>query len=49
MENGHRAPQNLQLIAMDGVPAPDKVSKAGRVEILVPPGARAEFVVTTPP
>jgi FtsP/CotA-like multicopper oxidase with cupredoxin domain len=41
-------PQPLQVVAMDGVP----LSQTGKVSpqdtILLPPGARAEFVVTTP-
>jgi FtsP/CotA-like multicopper oxidase with cupredoxin domain len=49
VENGHRVPQNLQLIAMDGAPAADEGSDAPRTQILVSPGARAEFIVTTPP
>jgi FtsP/CotA-like multicopper oxidase with cupredoxin domain len=49
VEHGHRVPQNLQLIAMDGTPAADPVSGAVRTAILVSPGARAEFIVTTAP
>ncbi len=38
----------LELVAMDGVPAAgDPVS--GRTDVLLPPGARAEVIVTTPP
>jgi FtsP/CotA-like multicopper oxidase with cupredoxin domain len=48
VEHGKRVPHNLQLIAMDGAPAPDKVSAAPLTRILVSPGARAEFVITSP-
>lgn len=44
-------PQPLQLIAIDGAPispgAPDSISKPNHV--LLTPGARAEFIITTPP
>ena len=42
------AAQPMQLVAVDGVPVPKE--KAGSIEksIPLPPGARAEFVVTTP-
>lgn len=49
VRQGQRVPQNLQLIAMDGAPVSDRASAAARTEILLSPGARAEFVVTTPP
>ncbi len=48
VENGHRVPQNLQLVAMDGAPAAQQVSEAPRTAILISPGGRAEFIVTTP-
>jgi FtsP/CotA-like multicopper oxidase with cupredoxin domain len=48
VENGARIPQNLRLIAMDGAPASGEVSDAPRTGILLSPGARAEFIVTTP-
>lgn len=48
IDNGHRVPQNLRLIAMDGVPVADEVSDTPRTEILISPGARAEFIVMTP-
>jgi len=42
-----REPQTLELVAVDGVPiipgAPSKMS-----HVLLPPGARAEFIVITP-
>ena len=40
-------PQPLDLVARDGVPVGAGASKAGH--ILLAPGARAEFIVTTPP
>ncbi|MBV8904452.1 MAG: multicopper oxidase domain-containing protein [Acidobacteriia bacterium] len=44
-------PQRLQLIAVDGAPispaAPEEIAQPS--DILLPPGARAEFLVTTPP
>ncbi len=49
---GHAA-QPLGLIAMDGVPMnlhdPDTTSVDNQTHIALPPGARAEFVVTGPP
>jgi FtsP/CotA-like multicopper oxidase with cupredoxin domain len=45
VDNGRRVEQNMQLIAMDGVPIAGDIRKT---EILVSPGSRAEFVVTTP-
>lgn len=48
IESTKRAAQDLQLIAFDGYPVPGK--SVGRVkELLIPPGGRAEFIVTTPP
>jgi FtsP/CotA-like multicopper oxidase with cupredoxin domain len=42
-----RDPLPLELVAMDGAPAGgDPIP--GRTDVLLPPGARAEFVVTTP-
>jgi FtsP/CotA-like multicopper oxidase with cupredoxin domain len=40
-------PQPLLLIALDGVPVGDR--DPARTHILIPPGSRAEFVVTMPP
>ncbi len=41
-------PLRLELVAIDGAPAGgDPV--AGRTDILLPPGARAELILTTPP
>jgi FtsP/CotA-like multicopper oxidase with cupredoxin domain len=44
-------PQPLRLIAIDGAPisptAPESISN--RTDVLLTPGGRAEFVVTTPP
>ena len=48
VKNGRRVPDNLQLIAMDGVPAADKINAAPLSRILISPGARAEFVVVSP-
>jgi FtsP/CotA-like multicopper oxidase with cupredoxin domain len=40
-------PLRLELVAMDGAPAGnDPISE--RTHVLVPPGARAEFILTTP-
>jgi FtsP/CotA-like multicopper oxidase with cupredoxin domain len=44
VDNGRRVPRHLQLIAVDGVPAAAEAT----TELLLSPGARAEFVVTTP-
>jgi len=42
-----RKPLPLELVAMDGAPAgSDPIP--GRTDVLLPPGARAEFIVTTP-
>jgi FtsP/CotA-like multicopper oxidase with cupredoxin domain len=38
-------PQSLEVIALDGVPSPSAVV----THILIPPGGRAEFLVTMPP
>ena len=43
-----RAPLPLELIAMDGVPVAED-PEAGRTHILLPPGGRAELILTTPP
>jgi FtsP/CotA-like multicopper oxidase with cupredoxin domain len=48
----HRAAQPLALVAMDGVPMNHEAAQAGSVNVQthigLPPGARAEFVVTGP-
>ena len=46
VERGQRIPQSFELIAVDGAPAGDA---APRTEILISPGARAEFIINTPP
>jgi FtsP/CotA-like multicopper oxidase with cupredoxin domain len=38
-------PQSLELVALDGVPAPSAIV----THILIPPGGRAEFLLTMPP
>jgi FtsP/CotA-like multicopper oxidase with cupredoxin domain len=43
-----RVPLPLELVAMDGVAA-GRDPIAGRTDILLPPGARAELLLTTPP
>ena len=43
-----RTPLPLELIALDGAPA-DPHAAAPQAAVLLPPGARAEFIVTTPP
>ena len=48
VEDGKRIPRNLELIALDGAPVAREVSVAPRGEMLVSPGAREEFIVTTP-
>jgi FtsP/CotA-like multicopper oxidase with cupredoxin domain len=48
VENGQRVPLALSLVAMDGVPVSREVSAAPRSDILISPGGRAEFVLTTP-
>src|SRR5271170_833331 len=49
----NRAPQQLGIVAMDGVPLNQNGNPANAVEwrdhIGVPPGARVEFIVTGPP
>ncbi|HTB14983.1 MAG TPA: multicopper oxidase family protein [Bryobacteraceae bacterium] len=45
VDNERRVAQDMQLIAMDGVPLADDIR---RTEILVSPGSRAEFILTTP-
>ena len=43
-----QVPLPLELVAMDGAPAwGDPIQ--GRADILLPPGARAELILTTPP
>ncbi|HLK64207.1 MAG TPA: multicopper oxidase domain-containing protein [Bryobacteraceae bacterium] len=44
-----QTPQPLQVIALDGVAVGAEVTAVERTSILLPPGARAEFLVTTPP
>ena len=39
-------PQPVEIVAMDGVPLPTTLR---REDVLLPPGARAEFIVMTPP
>ncbi len=41
--------QPLQVIAIDGVPVSPEYSAVKRTSIPLPPGARVEFIVTTPP
>jgi FtsP/CotA-like multicopper oxidase with cupredoxin domain len=42
-------PQPLEIVAIDGVPLKRKTSKSQSVsEVALPPGARVEFVITTP-
>ncbi len=41
-------PQTLHLVALDGAPVDDHAARETN-HILLPPGARAEFIVTTPP
>jgi FtsP/CotA-like multicopper oxidase with cupredoxin domain len=43
------APQNLYLVALDGAPVSAKRFSEPVTHILLTPGARAEFIVTTPP
>jgi FtsP/CotA-like multicopper oxidase with cupredoxin domain len=45
VENGQRVPRKLELIAIDGSPV---ASASPLTEILLSPGARTEFIVTTP-
>jgi FtsP/CotA-like multicopper oxidase with cupredoxin domain len=42
-------PQPMRVIAIDGVPVGPDYAPAEPKAILLPPGARAEFLVTTPP
>ncbi len=46
----NHAPQPLRIVAMDGMPVTQTKSADPTIEtsVLLPPGARAEFVVTTP-
>ena len=46
---GAGTPQNLNLVALDGVPVSKKRFSKPVTNILLTPGARAEFVVVTPP
>jgi FtsP/CotA-like multicopper oxidase with cupredoxin domain len=48
VEQGRRVPQSLQLMAMDGAAAGDQVSASLRTEMLISPGGRAEFILSTP-
>jgi FtsP/CotA-like multicopper oxidase with cupredoxin domain len=48
VENGQRIARKLELIAVDGVPVANRASGAPQTQILIAPGARAEFMVTTP-
>jgi len=41
--------QPMQLIAIDGVPVGADFASEKRTSILLPPGSRAEFAITTPP
>ena len=41
--------QPMQVIAIDGVPVGTDYAAVQRTSILLPPGARAEFLMTTPP
>jgi FtsP/CotA-like multicopper oxidase with cupredoxin domain len=41
--------QPMRVIAIDGVPVGKDFSSVERKSILLPPGSRAEFVMTTPP
>jgi FtsP/CotA-like multicopper oxidase with cupredoxin domain len=42
-------PQPMQVVAIDGVPVGSDFASVSRTSLLLPPGARAEFIVTTPP
>jgi FtsP/CotA-like multicopper oxidase with cupredoxin domain len=42
-------PQSLDLVALDGVPIGADPAAARSTHILLAPGARAEFIVSTPP
>ena len=41
--------QPLQIVAIDGVPVGVDFAATERTSILLPPGSRAEFLMTTPP
>ena len=41
--------QPMQVIAIDGVPVGADFASVERTSILLPPGSRAEFLMTTPP
>jgi len=41
--------QPMRLVALDGVPVGREMASPERTSILLPPGARAEFLVTMPP
>ncbi len=41
--------QPMQVIAIDGVPVGTDFAAVERTSILLPPGSRAEFLMTTPP
>jgi FtsP/CotA-like multicopper oxidase with cupredoxin domain len=41
--------QPMQVIAIDGAPVGTDFASAKRTSILLPPGSRAEFLMTTPP
>jgi hypothetical protein len=44
-------PEHFQVIALDGAPIGGNTATppAPRTDLLIPPGGRAEFIVTTPP
>jgi FtsP/CotA-like multicopper oxidase with cupredoxin domain len=46
----NNSPQPLRLIAIDGVPlkTTGRLDSLSQTDVLLPPGARAEFLVTTP-
>jgi FtsP/CotA-like multicopper oxidase with cupredoxin domain len=49
--NYQNVPQNLQVVAIDGVPITDgsgNPTTSAQSSLVLPPGARAEFIVTTP-
>jgi FtsP/CotA-like multicopper oxidase with cupredoxin domain len=48
VENGQRVLLSLSLIAMDGAPDSGEATVSRRSEVLISPGGRAEFVITTP-
>jgi FtsP/CotA-like multicopper oxidase with cupredoxin domain len=41
--------QPMQVIAIDGVPVAASFASVGRTSLLLPPGGRVEFLMTTPP